>query len=113
MKKGSDGGKLKKPEELPKAELPDEVNLEIKKLTSKLVNIINKAKKDISANCKELGMGEKAIDAMMEGKEVIDCVYCHTPNMYETFYNEKQKYTMYECSKCGKNYLKSDKEDST
>jgi len=97
---------MKKLKELPKIQ-------NIESLTEEIVRIINETKKDhaqIRKNCRGLGLEEKTIDAMMEGKEIRECTYCSTHNMCEIFYNKKERWAMYECYHCQKTYMLTDEE---
>ena len=95
----------KKLKKLPEPKKLPELN-KLEDISSKIIHLIVKAKKDLNA----LGMEEKSLDAMFNGKEVIDCPYCHTFNMCEIYYDEKREFTLYECYKCGKSYLTFDKD---
>jgi len=55
--------------------------------------------------CKSYGMTEKTINKLIEGKEIIGCPYCSTPNMYKIVHSKDVKSIVYECGKCGKNYI--------
>jgi len=95
----------KKLKKLPEPKKLPELN-KLEDISSKIIHLIVKAKKDLNA----LGMEEKSLDAMFNGKEVIDCPYCHTFNMCEIYFDKKREFTLYECYNCGKSYLTFDKD---
>ena len=76
-----------------------------KKNIENLTNEVGRALSKFRKYCIDSGMKDNAIDAMIEGKEVIDCFYCKTFNMYEIFYNEKHNWDMYQCANCDKTWF--------
>jgi hypothetical protein len=97
---------MKKLKELPKIQ-------NIEKITEEIVRILNKVRDDhmqIRKNCKGLGLEDKTIDAMIDGKDIKECNYCRTYNMCEIFYNKKEGWAMYECYHCQKTYMLTDEE---
>lgn len=58
---------------------------------------------------KKFGVSDKTIDKILEGHEVAECGYCHTPNMYSIHTQSgKGGWVIYECGKCDKTHLELD-----
>jgi len=76
---------------------------------SDVLNDINHSIDNMFNTFKKLGVGEKAIDKLLSGHEIIECYQCHTPNMYDVHTQDgKGGWTIYECGECGKNHMELD-----
>ena len=78
-----------------------------------LTDNIGRALINFRKYCRESGMKDVTIDALMVGKSVIECNYCKTFNMYEINHNERDKWKMYQCGnkKCDKTWLQFDENE--
>jgi len=61
--------------------------------------------KELEKEMKDYGIKEKAIKKIIEGKSVVECNYCDTPNAYEVFKNKFLKLIIYRCNNCNKIYF--------
>ena len=77
-----------------------------------LTNGIGRALTNFRKYCIKSGMEDITINALMEGKSVIECHYCETLNMYEVSHNKRDKWRMYQCGneECYRTWLQFDKD---
>ena len=70
-----------------------------------LISKTNLLRRELEKEMKNYGIKEKTIKKIIEGKSVVECNYCDTPNAYEVFKSKFLKLIIYRCNKCDKIYF--------